>query len=239
MHQSTHELRFCPRCKQHKPATLEYFGSNRGRKDGFAIYCRTCVTEYNREYRERNAEKLKAQKREYHQSLKQDPERWEEQLRKSRQWKRAHSEHMLPANRAYRRRKRAYRNAYNRRWRAQNPDMARQGTIRYTERKNALPSGFSDDDWNRALAYWEYRCAYCGDGGPLETDHVVPVSDTSSDNPGDVPWNIVPSCRSCNATKHNKALGEFLRSIYPEHKAREVERRINVFFWRVKVLVQK
>lgn len=62
----------------------------------------------------------------------------------------------------------------------------------------------------RALAYWKAQgipldCVYCG--GPFEhVDHVLPVSRGGTD---DVE-NLVPSCTSCNTSKGDRLLDEWL-----------------------------
>jgi 5-methylcytosine-specific restriction endonuclease McrA len=231
--------RLCPQCQQSYPPTLEFFGSNKSRKDGLAVYCRRCQAEYNRQYRSRNAEKLKAQKRAYYQDLKADPERHAEDLRRRRVWKKANRKRLLPRDREYRQAHRAERNEYNWCWRRQNHEQALASVQRYRNRRAALPDGLTGDDWAYALWFWDNRCAYCGVSDelePLETDHFIPISNELYDNPGSVPWNIVPACRSCNATKHNKSPEEFLLSAYPAWRARGVlaciRAYLNLMRWR-------
>ncbi|WP_459650225.1 HNH endonuclease [Kitasatospora sp. Ki12] len=54
------------------------------------------------------------------------------------------------------------------------------------------------------LRQWEelgwYACFYCDGPGPLEADHVVPVSRGGLDGPG----NLVPACSACNVSKSNR-----------------------------------
>lgn len=52
------------------------------------------------------------------------------------------------------------------------------------------------------------RCVYCGnDTGPLECDHVVPVSAGGSHEDN----NLATACRDCNRAKSNKLLSEWRR----------------------------
>lgn len=50
-------------------------------------------------------------------------------------------------------------------------------------------------------------CVYCGSAGPLEPDHVIPVTRGGSNGIG----NIVPSCRRCNGAKGADTAYEFIR----------------------------
>lgn len=43
------------------------------------------------------------------------------------------------------------------------------------------------------------NCAYCGEAGPTEVEHVVPQSRGGSNEPG----NLVAACRLCNSGKRN------------------------------------
>lgn len=49
--------------------------------------------------------------------------------------------------------------------------------------------------WGTARSW---RCVYCGSSAPFgEVDHFVPRRRGGTD----LPWNLVPACRSCNASK--------------------------------------
>jgi 5-methylcytosine-specific restriction endonuclease McrA len=49
------------------------------------------------------------------------------------------------------------------------------------------------------------RCAYCG--SPATTwDHIVPVSKGGSTTPS----NVVPACASCNSSKNDRDVAEWM-----------------------------
>jgi 5-methylcytosine-specific restriction endonuclease McrA len=59
--------------------------------------------------------------------------------------------------------------------------------------------------WKARGEFYGWRCAYCLIQLSLETaevDHVIPVIRGGSNWPS----NLVPACRSCNATKHAKLI---------------------------------
>jgi len=71
--------------------------------------------------------------------------------------------------------------------------------------KGASINDFTTGDWNDLQIEHDYRCAYCGDQPErLERDHVIPLSRGGNHTKS----NIVPSCRSCNAVKNDRLLGE-------------------------------
>jgi 5-methylcytosine-specific restriction endonuclease McrA len=66
----------------------------------------------------------------------------------------------------------------------------------------------SEEQWAAMVEAWDAACAYCGSaGGALQRDCVQPIA-----------WggrytleNIVPACRSCNASKWNLEVTAWLR----------------------------
>ena len=58
-------MKKCTKCGEWKPATAEYFYAGKKYRDGFRSYCRGCLCQSERRYREENKEKIAEQKREY------------------------------------------------------------------------------------------------------------------------------------------------------------------------------
>lgn len=54
----------CPKCNVFK--SFGEFHRDKNRKDGFQFHCKSCVKEYNAEYRAANADKIKLYNQEYH-----------------------------------------------------------------------------------------------------------------------------------------------------------------------------
>src|SRR5512141_2961524 len=80
----------------------------------------------------------------------------------------------------------------------------------YVLRKRKLPDTFTDQDWQRALEYWDYKCAVCGRPRglwhTLAADHWIPLSDPEC--PGTIPTYIVPLCHGeggCNNSKRSRS----------------------------------
>jgi 5-methylcytosine-specific restriction endonuclease McrA len=73
---------------------------------------------------------------------------------------------------------------------------------------NLGQESFSANDWEATKDHFGGQCAYCGTGGDLVIDHVVPINRTflGEHRLG----NLVPSCRQCNASKAGKDYREFL-----------------------------
>jgi hypothetical protein len=97
---------------------------------------------------------------------------------------------------------RACEKNYAKHWWRSNPDKVRARE----ERRRARAAGvaridLTHEDWMAILEYHDHRCAYCLERARrLEKDHVIALV-RGGDHTAD---NIVPACRSCNATKHVK-----------------------------------
>lgn len=63
-------------------------------------------------------------------------------------------------------------------------------------------------EWSAVLDAWGGVCAYCGAaGGQLQKDCVQPLSRGGRYTRD----NVVPACRSCNASKHNNEVTGWMR----------------------------
>ena len=78
---------------------------------------------------------------------------------------------------------------------------------RRTRRVKAVVNDLTDAQWAAIREAWG-GCAYCGStGGSLQKDCVLPIS-----RGGRYTFeNVVPACRSCNASKCNDEVTSWLR----------------------------
>lgn len=78
---------------------------------------------------------------------------------------------------------------------------------RRTRRVAASGSDLTDAQWHLILDAWAC-CAYCGaDGAALQKDCVLPISRGGRYTLD----NVVPACRSCNASKSNDEVTSWMR----------------------------
>ena len=99
--------------------------------------------------------------------------------------------------------------------------------------------------WAACLAYWNHRCAICGQSAglfhSLAADHWIPIADPSC--PGSVPWNILPLCHSrpggfdgCNNLKSRKPPEQWLTEKLGEKAASKL-RKIRAYFASVRMVL--
>ena len=78
---------------------------------------------------------------------------------------------------------------------------------RRVKRVAASGSDLTEAQWRRILDAWA-ACAYCGgDGAALQRDCVLPISRGGRYTID----NVVPACRSCNASKSNDEVTSWMR----------------------------
>lgn len=110
---------------------------------------------------------------------------------------------------------------YVRLWQRANPEKAVEQSRLYFERHpgkaaeirhryhanlaNAEGS-FTSLEFEQLCKDFGDRCAYCGKRVKLVSDHMTPLSRGGTD----FIWNIIPSCSSCNSSKGDKTLEEYL-----------------------------
>ncbi|MGN8553897.1 UNVERIFIED_CONTAM: HNH endonuclease [Microbacterium sp. SLM126] len=87
-----------------------------------------------------------------------------------------------------------------------NTRRARAGRRR-ARRVAAADNDLTLDEWESIVEAWG-ACAYCGAvAGPFQKDCVLPISRGGRYTVG----NVVPACRSCNASKSNDEVTSWLR----------------------------
>lgn len=99
------------------------------------------------------------------------------------------------------------------RWLSENREHIRLSSARYENQrrarlKDSKSPGVTAREWAEILEINGHVCVYCGgsnNGKRLERDHIHPIALGGLDEPS----NVVPACRSCNASKHTKTVTEW------------------------------
>lgn len=114
--------KYCPGCKQNKP--VENFPPNKANRDGLASKCIECKRLYDREYSERNKNRLKEYRRKWYLLHREDI------LKKQRAYSKENKREIYERRKDYfakcNRDHRKKINAYNREWRKENKERIKQ-----------------------------------------------------------------------------------------------------------------
>jgi len=134
--------------------------------------------------------------------LKRNPQKARDAVRR---WRIAHPDEHAAKNRLYYARHKEERNAHNAIYFREHPEVVLAKWQNYRARKRDAEGSFTSAEWLTLVATHKKCCAYCGDAGPLEADHRLPLSRGGSN----YIENILPACRRCNARKHLLTEAEF------------------------------
>lgn len=97
------------------------------------------------------------------------------------------------------------RNQVSKKWRKRNPDKVKQSCQANNANRRANYKVLTRKDIAYILTEGQYSCVYCSSSGNT-IDHLVPVSKGGSNNYS----NLVVACKSCNSSKRDKPLLNFL-----------------------------
>lgn len=224
------ETKVCTKCGKELPATAEYFSKAKNGKFGLRYTCKEC----DRQYREENKERKAEHNRKYREENKERIAEYDRKYRENNKTKLL--EYGRKYNRKYREENKEYFRQYKRKYREENKERItkyerkyyeenREHYRSYEQRRNSLkrnlPSTLTINQWRHAQSYFNHSCAYCGSATTLEQDHFWPLSEGG----GYTATNIIPACRSCNASKSNKPFEEW----YPTHESYSPEREAKIY----------
>lgn len=186
--------------------------------------------EYQKRWYRENRERVLAQQAEY------DAANREQVAAKNARWRTANLESVRAKERAWKRANRDKVAEYDRRryerygdelraaarlrhhrdpetararakaFREANPDYF---VLKCAERRARLMTGadLTSEEWTEILEEFDHRCAYCQTpDGKLEIEHMTPLIRGGRHTAS----NVVPACRSCNASKGRRTIFEFL-----------------------------
>lgn len=173
------------------------------------------VAAWSRKHYEKNTEKMKRRSSLYYSENKEYVRiRGEEYRKKNAEW-------INERKRRYYEENKTMITARNKRWRSNNIEKVRRISVRYEQRKRSKFHDYKEEYWDYALNFFSHSCAYCGAKERMEQEHIIPVSKGGPY----IASNIIPACRSCNASKGDKDLEMWYRS----HKSFNCERLERVY----------
>lgn len=86
-------------------------------------------------------------------------------------------------------------------------ERSRMRKQRRRAKKANAEHSLTKEDWQFALEYFEYSCAYCGRTGiSLCQEHFVPLAAGG----GYTKRNILPACKRCNYSKHQSPFNDWI-----------------------------
>ena len=201
----------CLGCCKDYPATTEYFSKNKDGKFGLHSQCKMCRSQYNKNWREENAERHAKNARTWQENNR------EKVAAKTQRWRERHPERVKEYTES--RDKNIVRDAM-RRWRKRNPDhkyvrtpeQIKAGNNRRRMRTENAEGNITATDIRRQYESQNGKCWWCGCelNGKYHMDHVIPLSRGGENGPE----NIVASCPPCNLSKGSRLPQEWCARLF-------------------------
>ena len=126
--------------------------------------------------------------------IERNPEKAREAMRR---WRQRHPAEHAAEVRSYYERHKDRLAAYFAQYRRDHRDVRQAIHARRRARKRGAGGSYTTVEWIELLQRWNWTCAYCGERGPLEPDHRIPLARGGSNSIE----NILPACRRCNQRK--------------------------------------
>lgn len=176
--------KICPRCDADKVLT-EFREKSRGLY-GRSSWCRICEQKYRAEYLAANRETvLPKRRKQWAESVSVRTEAFKKAARK-----RASAWYADPVNKAR-------QGLHMRRYMVENYDKWRRRALRMKL------GNLTFEQWKQLLEVHDNRCAYCLEKSEkLTMDHIIALS-KGGEHTQD---NVVPACKSCNSSKHDRPI---------------------------------
>jgi hypothetical protein len=183
-------IKQCTKCKEYKPATAEYFykqkksSKKRGTFYTLTSWCKECTLIKQKRYQQENKERQSEYIKNYYPNNK---EKFSYKFKDKKKFK-----------------------AYQREYRQS--DQGKEVYRKHGEkRRKEKTHEISTNEWLACKEYFNWSCAYCDMTyeehqetykEDLHKEHVGHDGSNKLDN-------CIPSCKSCNSSKHNKELSDW------------------------------
>lgn len=174
-------LKECTHCKNEFPATTKYFYRQKT-KDGLSPWCKKCRKEYQKDYQNKNRDKVISYVTQTHQENKEEYLQYQSTYGKNNR-----------------------ENGRNRFYKFcnKNPDKIKKYRVKRELTKTHI---ITEQEWQNCKNFFNYECAYCGlsekehyklFNQQLHKDHAINDGNNTIDN-------CLPCCKSCNSGKRKK-----------------------------------
>ena len=212
------------RCKQYREANKDKIAEyhkqyNKANKDKIAEQKKQYyeankdkITEKNKQYYETNKEKISEHQKQYGKQYYEANK--EKVAERKRQYYKDNKEKLLEQKRQYYHSPQGQVSNFNKRQRRR-------------IREQQQGDGITTEQWLELMSFFNWRCAYSGEALSKDTrsiDHIVPLN-SGGDN---MIWNMVPTTRSLNSSKHTKNMLEW----YKEQDFYDSNRLAKIYEWQ-------
>ena len=201
----------CPDCGETKPISEWY--KNKYNSDGYHGHCKECTRKRARKYAHAHNDIRRTWARQYREQNRDEINEYlrnwskknnEESKEIKKRYRESHREELRLKNIEYSKKNKKKIKIKNKRYRKTLIGKRNHLIGQHRRRVKKLGNGgsFSNIEWERLCAKYDYKCLCCGRKKILTVDHIIPVILGGSNSID----NIQPLCRSCNCKKSTKII---------------------------------
>jgi len=187
----------CITCKKEKEISEFHFRSDTKK---YRNECQECNLGFHKNLYRKQAEKLKAQAREY--SKKYYPTVKEKKKKYAKENKEKIQARMFSYQKDYYIKNKEYIQERHKKWETENSEKRAVITSRRRSLQASAEGSFSDLEWLDLCKKYGNKCLCCGEVKKLTVDHVIPLILGGANSIE----NIQPLCKSCNSKKGGKEI---------------------------------
>lgn len=180
------ESKHCGKCKRE----LDVENFNKSTRDKLNSWCKECCKEYRLENKEKQKEYMMI----YHIENK------ERLLLSRKKYREANKDYFIKFEKQRYENRREYMQEYLKEYGRLNKDKINGYNHKKRAIKMSMPHTFKIKQWREVIREFENQCAYCGKTEELQQEHFIALSMGGEYTKN----NIIPACKSCNCSKHNK-----------------------------------
>jgi 5-methylcytosine-specific restriction endonuclease McrA len=217
--------KICNKCERELPATDVYFQKRKNRKFGVVSTCKECFSEYQRQYRQKNKEKIAKTKKVHYQKNK------EQVLEHQKEYQQRNKEKISERRKRYYQKNKCRIAEYQKNnkekiaeYRKDYVKENKEKFVLYRRKRDSLKKELQHtltaSQWSKIKTDFDNCCAYCGKKKKLEQEHFIPLTKGGEYTHN----NIIPACKSCNSSKYNRDFFEWFKSY--EYYSEEREKKI-------------
>jgi len=180
-------MKTCSKCRESKPVSA--FSKNKSSKHRLQNNCRTCAKACTAAWTEANKDRAAA---------------------KAAAWKAANRDRVAANNAAWKIANPEKVSIKKAKWASANPE--KRAASKHRRRALTASNGVNAVTTAETAEIIAMPCTACGVAGPSQVDHIIPIARGGAHSIG----NLMPLCRSCNASKCDMLYIEWKHSKRPQ-----------------------
>jgi 5-methylcytosine-specific restriction endonuclease McrA len=203
-------MKTCSKCKEHK--SFDHFQKDSQNIGGYKGVCKVCRSKYEKEYAQKNKEKIQNYGKSYYQknreAITQKTKIYAAKNKlkiaeRSRQYRQNNADTIRLKQASYYEKNKEAVKQRVKDYRKQYPE--KKAELKHRARARMIDNGIYKISNKFLKRLYQSPCVMCKTTEDISADHVIPIARGGRHSEG----NLQPLCRSCNSSKNAKTMSEW------------------------------